>query len=85
MVLDRLGDGVGFRADNVKVLREAFHEAVEDSAETCATIGKMPQKPNWGRMMFRVNPKVHRNASLPCSHGSTLPQGPGDPECTRIR
>ena len=44
-------DGVGFHADNVKALREAFHEAVDDYLETCATIGKEPRKPHSGRWM----------------------------------
>ena len=56
-------DGVGFHADNVEALREAFHEAVEDYIETCARIGKQPQKPYSGRMMFRVSPEVHRQAA----------------------
>ena len=57
-------DGVGFHADNVNALREAFHEAVEDYLEMCARIGKKPQKPYSGRMMFRVSPEVHRKAAL---------------------
>ena len=57
-------DGVGFHADNVEALREAFREAVEDYIETCARIDKKPQKPYSGRMMFRVNPEVHRRAAL---------------------
>ena len=57
-------DGVGFHADNVEALREAFREAVEDYIETCARIGRKPQKPYSGRMMFRVNPEVHRRAAL---------------------
>ena len=43
-------DGVGFHADSVEALREAFHEATEDYLETCARIGKQPQKPHAGRM-----------------------------------
>ena len=57
-------DGVGFHADNVDALRAAFREAVEDYLETCARIGKEPQKPYSGRMMFRVDPEVHRRAAL---------------------
>ena len=45
-------------------LRAAFREAVEDYIETCARIGKAPQKPYSGRMMFRVDPEVHRRAAL---------------------
>lgn len=55
-------DGVGFHADSVAELREAFHEAVEDYLETCARIGKEPQKAFSGQMMFRVNPELHRRA-----------------------
>lgn len=44
-------DGVGFHADGVDALREAFHEAVEDYLETCARIGKEPRKPHSGRTM----------------------------------
>jgi predicted HicB family RNase H-like nuclease len=57
-------DGVGFHADTVEGLREAFREAVEDYLETCAKIGKEPQKAYSGQMMFRVNPEVHRKAVL---------------------
>ena len=57
-------DGVGFHADNVKALRDAFREAVDDYLDTCARIGKKPQKPYSGRMMFRVSPEVHRRAAL---------------------
>ena len=45
-------------------LREAFHEAVEDYIETCAKIGKEPQKTYSGQVMFRVSPDVHRKAAL---------------------
>ena len=44
-------DGVGFHADTAEALREAFHEAVEDYLETCAKIGKEPQKAYSGQMM----------------------------------
>ena len=42
----------------------AFHEAVEDYIETCAKVGKEPQKAYSGKMMFRVDPEVHRKAAL---------------------
>ena len=57
-------DGVGFHADTVGELRAAFHEAVEDYIETCAKIGKKPQKTFSGQVMFRVSPEVHRKAVL---------------------
>jgi len=57
-------DGVGFHADTVEGLREAFHEAVEDYIETCAKIGKEPQKIYSGQVMFRVTPEIHSKAAL---------------------
>ena len=57
-------DGVGFHADTVDDLREAFHEAVEDYIETCSKVGKDPQKAYSGQVMFRVSPEVHRKAAL---------------------
>jgi len=57
-------DGVGFHADTVEGLRTAFHEAVDDYLETCAKVGKEPQKPYSGKVMFRVSPELHRKAAL---------------------
>jgi predicted HicB family RNase H-like nuclease len=59
-----ISDGVGFHAETVEDLRSAFHEAVEDYIETCAKVGKDPQKAYSGKMMFRVDPEVHRKAAL---------------------
>lgn len=57
-------DGVGFHAETVEGLREAFQEAVDDYVETCAKIGKAPQRSFSGQMMFRVSPEVHRRAAV---------------------
>jgi len=40
----RISDGVGFHGNTVEALRDAFQEAVEDYGETCAKIGKEPQR-----------------------------------------
>lgn len=45
-------------------MREAFHEAVDDYIETCALIGKDPQKAWSGQVMFRISPDVHRKAAV---------------------
>lgn len=57
-------DGVSFHAESVAELKQAFHEAVDDYIATCAKIGKEPQKPYSGKMMFRVDPELHRRAAL---------------------
>ncbi|MCY4427485.1 MAG: type II toxin-antitoxin system HicB family antitoxin [Halieaceae bacterium] len=56
-------DGNGLDADNVEALLAAFNEAVADYIETCARLGKGPQKPYSARMMFRVSPEVHCKAA----------------------
>lgn len=57
-------DGVSFHAESVDELKAAFHEAVDDYLDTCAKIGKEPQKPYSGNVMFRVSPEVHRKAAV---------------------
>lgn len=37
---------------------------MDDYIETCAKIGKEPQKSYSGQVMFRVSPEVHRKAAL---------------------
>jgi predicted HicB family RNase H-like nuclease len=38
-------DIVGFHGESVQELRDAFEEAVTDYLETCAKLGRTPQKP----------------------------------------
>lgn len=57
-------DGVGFHADTVTELRVAFHEAVDDYIETCAKIGKEPDRSYSGKVMFRLSPEIHRKAAI---------------------
>ncbi|HZG28982.1 MAG TPA: type II toxin-antitoxin system HicB family antitoxin [Ensifer sp.] len=57
-------DGVGFHGESVAELKTAFHEAVDDYLETCRKIGKPPEKPYSGKMMFRVDPEIHRRAAI---------------------
>ncbi len=57
-------DVVGFHADNAHDLVRAFHEAVDDYVHTCAKVGKKPEKPYSGKVMFRLHPAVHAKAAL---------------------
>ena len=52
-------DIVSFHADSVSGLHAAFEEAVDDYLETCAQIGKSPEKPASGKLMLRIPPEVH--------------------------
>ena len=55
---------MGFHADTVEGLRTAFREAVDDYLETCATLGREPQRAFSGQVRFRVSPEVHRRAAV---------------------
>ena len=52
-------DRVGFHGESVIELKEAFHDAAEDYLETCAAVGKEPQKPYSGKLMLRIPPELH--------------------------
>lgn len=57
-------DGVSFHSETVAGLKSAFREAVDDYIDTCAKIGKSPQKPYSGNLMLRVDPAVHSRVAL---------------------
>ena len=59
-----INDIVGFHGKSVDELTAAFREAVDDYVETCAKVGKAPEKPFSGKVMFRVDPAVHAMATL---------------------
>ena len=59
-----INDVIGFHAETVADLTVAFHEAVDDYLVTCERIGKAPEKPYSGKMLFRVAPEVHARAAL---------------------
>jgi predicted HicB family RNase H-like nuclease len=59
-----IDDAISFHAGEGKAFIAAFHEAVEDYVETCAKIGKAPQRPYSGKVMFRIDPSVHAQAAL---------------------
>lgn len=43
--LQGVNDVVGFHAETVDALRDAFHLAVDDYVQTCAAVGKLAEKP----------------------------------------
>jgi predicted HicB family RNase H-like nuclease len=54
-----INDIVGFHGESVAELRAAFEEAVDDYLESCARLGRAPQKPYSGNLMLRIPPDVH--------------------------
>jgi predicted HicB family RNase H-like nuclease len=59
-----IDDIVGFHGVTPQELLAAFHEAVDDYLETCAKAGKDPERPYSGKVMLRVDPKIHQRAAL---------------------
>ncbi|MDY0268414.1 type II toxin-antitoxin system HicB family antitoxin [Trichloromonas sp.] len=72
-------DVVGFHAECVQELREAFREAVDDYLATCEKVGQTPQRPYSGKLMLRVPPEVHARAAMMAeAHGMSLNQWAAD-------
>ena len=56
-------DGVSFHAEAVPALVAAFHEAVDDYLDTCAKLGKTPERPYSGKVMLRIDPALHASTA----------------------
>ena len=59
-----ISDIISYEGNTVKEIKVAFKESVDDYIETCRKIGKPPQKPYSGKVMFRIDPQVHAKAAL---------------------
>ena len=57
-------DVIGFHGDSVTELRAAFEEAVDDYLDTCAKLGRTPQKPYSGKLSLRLAPELHASVAL---------------------
>ena len=54
-----------------KRFAQLLKEAVDDYIETCAKIGKEPQKPASDKIMLRVPPEVHSAALIAAKASGT--------------
>lgn len=57
-------DLITYEASSPLLLHAAFEEAVTDYLETCKTLGRNPHKPFRGSFNVRVEPDLHRAASV---------------------
>lgn len=57
-------DVVGFHGESVQELRAAFEEAVVDYLDTCAKLGRAPQKPYSGNISLRLEPALHATVAV---------------------
>jgi predicted HicB family RNase H-like nuclease len=71
----QINDIIGFHGTSLKEIKTAFKEAVDDYLEYCKEIGKQPDKPYSGKVMFRIDPQVHAKATRAAqSKGMSLNQ-----------
>jgi predicted HicB family RNase H-like nuclease len=59
-----INDVVSFEGTNVKELKGAFEEAVDDYLETCIELKKEPEKMYKGSFNIRIPSELHRQAAL---------------------
>ncbi len=57
-------DVFGFHGSSVDELRAAFVEAVDDYLDTCAKLGRVPQKPYSGKLSLRLEPELHATIAV---------------------
>lgn len=59
-----IDDLATYEAKTPALLQKEFEAAVDDYIETCAQVGKAPQRPFKGLFNVRVPPALHRAAAL---------------------
>jgi predicted HicB family RNase H-like nuclease len=59
-----ISDIITYEGNTVHEIKAAFKEAVDDYLQHCKEIGKSPEKPYSGKVMFRIDPVVHAKAAL---------------------
>lgn len=57
-------DSISFEGDTVESLTTDFHAAVDEYLEFCKENDKEPQQQYKGSFNVRINPELHRKASL---------------------
>jgi len=62
--VEAIVDLVTYEGESAKELKAAFEEAVESYLETCAQVGKKPDKPYTGTFNVRVDRELHRKAAI---------------------
>jgi len=60
-VLD-IDDIIAFHGDSVGHFEKNFHKSIDSYVKDCEKLNQRPDKPVSGRLMLRVEPKVHAAA-----------------------
>jgi predicted HicB family RNase H-like nuclease len=71
--IEFIRDLVTYEASDAETLIRHFHEAVDEYLDDCKDSNKTPDKPFKGSFNVRVDPELHKEASLyALQHGDTL-------------
>jgi predicted HicB family RNase H-like nuclease len=62
--IEFINDLVTYQSDSIPALEKSFHEAVDDYIETCATLGREPQKSMSGSFNVRVGGEIHKKVAV---------------------
>lgn len=66
-----VSDLVTYEADSPANLKPEFEAAVDDYLETCASLGRSPNKPLKGSFNVRTPPELHKDAALRAATDNT--------------
>jgi predicted HicB family RNase H-like nuclease len=68
-----INDHITYEGDSVQSLRQDFISAVDEYLETCAELGKNPEKAYKGTFNIRIEPVLHRQLAIfSSSRGKSL-------------
>jgi predicted HicB family RNase H-like nuclease len=60
-------DAITFTGSSIEELKNAFATAVDDYVTFCESQGEEPEKPFSGRVLLRLEPALHRRATVAAS------------------
>jgi predicted HicB family RNase H-like nuclease len=68
-----INDRITYEGDSVHSLRQDFVSAVDEYLETCASLGKEPEKAYKGSFNVRIEPALHKQLAVySSSRGKSL-------------
>ena len=66
-------DVITFHGSTVQDAKQSFCDSVDDYLEFCASLGESPEKPYSGKLLLRLQPKLHRELHILAGlHGESI-------------
>ncbi|WP_428099199.1 type II toxin-antitoxin system HicB family antitoxin [Candidatus Rariloculus sp.] len=64
-------DVISFEADTSDNIEQAFRDAIDDYLEQCTESGREPDKSFSGKLILRIDPRLHRDVYLEAARNGT--------------